>query len=174
MLSGQVVQSAQTLLRAFQSLGIQLYRGSKPGRLSVGLVELYQSRLQQLPQVVGRVRLHSLVLRELNHLSELITLCLNAVGDVVRTVDDECRIREQFVSRFELLNLAFLRIEELEFSDLVVQQGTAGIRFLTRAGQSGVLLLQDTPALRRFADLHNQRFCMGVGIEQAALGGSPE
>ena len=123
---------------------------------------------------MGCVRLHALVLRDLNHRRELITLCLNGAGDVVRAVNDKGRIREQFVSRFELLNLAFLRIERLKLSDLVVQQCSAGIRFLSRARKSGVLLLQDTPALRCFAYLNNQSLCVGVGVEQASLGGPSE
>ena len=67
----------------------------------MGLVQLYERRLQQLSKVMGRVRLHAFVGGELHHFCQLIALCLDAIGDVVSSIDNEGGICEELLSSFQ-------------------------------------------------------------------------
>ena len=76
--------------------------------------------------------------------------------------------------RFELLELTDLGVQTFELGDLIGEQRLAGVELLGLSGETGVILLQDSPALGGLADVDNECFRTGIGVEQVALNRSTQ
>ena len=64
----------------------------------------------------------------------------------------------------QFIHFIGLRVEGFKLGNLVGEQCFSRVSFLGFTRQSGVLLLQYPPALRRLADLDNQRLATRVGV----------